>query len=254
MWDAAVSSQQGVRRSMEDSYYLDINFAGKGWCFGGVYDGHLGAYASVYAATHLHQRVLEQINYGQSIDEAFIKAYESISEEIGLDHSGTTAVNFLVRNTHITSANVGDSRALVIGKNHVRQLTTDHRLDNPQEFKRLRQLGTELVPPYVMRQGQGLMPTRTLGDPFFKPVGVIAFPEVSTTFISDDEFAVVAGCDGLFDFMTNSEVAEEAREAHQAQELVQRLEQEILYIRKGMDNLTIICVMLSPCPAGHNAA
>ncbi len=245
MCDVAVTSKQGPRWSMEDSYYLDNDFADKGWCFGGIYDGHSGAYASQYAAKYLHQRVIEQINLEREKEEAFSLAYQAISDEIGNDDSGTTAVNFLISNATITTAHVGDSRAILIGKDHLRPLTQDHRLENPQEYRRLRQLGTEMLPPYVIRHGQGLMPTRTLGDPFFKPAGIIAEPETWTTKISNDEFVLVAGCDGLFDFITNEEVADIAREFDQAQGLVERLEEEILLIRRGLDNLTIICVMLT---------
>ena len=245
MWDVAVTSKQGIRWSMEDSYYIDINFAGLGWCFGGVYDGHSGDYASHYTAKNLHQRVIEQLNLGQEREKAFIQAYQAISDEISNDDSGTTAVNFLISNTTITTAHVGDSRAMLIGNKHLRQLTQDHRLDNSLENKRLRQLGTETIPPYVIRHGQGLMPTRSLGDPFFKPAGIIAEPETSTTDISKDEFALVVGCDGLFDFMSNEEVAAITREFNQAQKIVDRLEEEILLVRKGFDNLTIICVMLT---------
>lgn len=89
------------------------------------------------------------------------------------------------------------------------------------------------------------MPTRTIGDTLFKPAGVIAEPYTCTTEVSKDEFALIAGCDGLFDFVSNQEVAEFARESSQAQDLVDRLEKEVLLVRGGMDNLTIICLILS---------
>ncbi|MFH1480297.1 MAG: PP2C family protein-serine/threonine phosphatase [Pseudomonadota bacterium] len=242
---AAVISEKGNRSEMEDTHFLDMNFAQKGWLFGGIYDGHGGPFAAQYAAEYLHENVLEKLSSGLTPEEAFIGAYHRISEELRNQDSGTTAVNFLIRQGEIFTANAGDARAIVIGKEDVYQLSVDHRLDNPEERKRIERMGGQIQYPYTLKGPRGLMPTRSIGDDFFRSVGIISIPSVHRYTVSRDDFVLVSGCDGLFDVMENKEVAELARTLPDPEELVTRLKREVLELRMGWDNLTIIVVDLS---------
>ncbi|MFH0809861.1 MAG: PP2C family protein-serine/threonine phosphatase, partial [Pseudomonadota bacterium] len=217
---AAIISERGVRPSMEDAHFLDTNFAGRGWVYGGIYDGHGGALAAESAAIHLHVKFLEKVLAGLSPEQSFAEAYQEISEALKSQDSGTTAVDFLIRDSAIFTANAGDARAIVVGRQSVLQLTTDHRLDNEQEAARIRQRGGEIRYPYVYRRFAGIMPTRTLGDEFFKPVGVIARPSIGKHPIGDEDLMLVAACDGLFDFMDNEEIAGLARRLPEPRALV----------------------------------
>jgi len=80
--EAAIISEQGLCPHMEDTYFLDLNFGGQGWVFGGIYDGHNGNYASNYAAQKLHSVFLSGINSSLSPQQAFINSYEQISDEL----------------------------------------------------------------------------------------------------------------------------------------------------------------------------
>jgi serine/threonine protein phosphatase PrpC len=239
-----VISQRGLRPEMEDAHFLDLNFANCGWIFAGIYDGHCGRFAAEYASKRLHQIFLEKLLSGSLPREAFIASYETTSEELKNQDSGTTAVNFFIRDRDIFTANVGDARALVINKSGFHQLTVDHRLENPEERKRVEKKGGHIRSPYVYRGGMGLMPTRTIGDQYFKPVGVIATPSVSEYKIAEDDLVLLAACDGLFDVMTNEEVAEFSMRFSQPDSLVEALRHEVLIERFGTDNLTIIAVSL----------
>lgn len=241
---AAVISEIGNRFEMEDTHFLDLNFAHKGWVFGGVYDGHGGSFAAQYAAAYLHENFLRNLNAGLTPEESFIQAYHTISEELRSQDSGTTAVNFLIRGGEIFTANAGDVRVLVIGTDEFSQLTVDHRLDNPEEKKRIVKMGGLIGYPYTMRGGRGLMPTRTIGDEYFKSVGIIATPSVNRYTLSQEDFILLAACDGLFDVMNNEEVVNIARMFSDPEELVERLKKEVLEYRIGWDNLTIIAINL----------
>lgn len=229
---------------MEDAHHLDLDFAGEGWVFGGVYDGHGGRTAAEYCAERLHRVFLEDLLSGLPPAEAFVHSYEAVSDELKGQESGASAVSFLVREGWITAANAGDARAIVVGEKAVRQLTLDHRLDNPEERQRIESRGGIVRYPYAYRGGMGLMPTRSIGDQFFKPVGVIATPSVGEHRITGEDIMLVAACDGLFDFMSNEEVAGFARAFPDPERLVQALKDEVLFSRLGTDNLTIIAVSL----------
>ena len=79
-------------------------------------------------------------------------------------------------------------------------------MDDPEERERVQKMGAAIEYPYVVRGRQGLAPTRTIGDEYFKSVGVISAPSLNEHSISPDDFMLVSACDGLWDFMTNEEV------------------------------------------------
>ncbi len=241
---AAVVSAQGRRPRMEDAHFLDTDFGGRGWAYGGIYDGHGGSFAAEYSARHLHQRFYDLVVSGVSPEEAFTRAYEAVSADLADQDSGTTAVDLLVQGGDIVAANAGDARALVVGLKTVAQLTVDHRVDDEAERARVEGMGGRIVYPYIYRDFSGLMPSRTIGDPYFKAVGVIATPAVRRHTISSDDRFLVAACDGLFDFMGNEEVAAMARRTDEPDVLAEALKSEVLDKRGGTDNITIICVRL----------
>jgi serine/threonine protein phosphatase PrpC len=240
---AAVISERGRRMEMEDTHNLDTDFGGRGWVFGGVYDGHHGWFAADYTAGHLPQMFFSLVLSGASPAEAFRSCYETVSSLLAVQSSGTTAFNFFIKEGVIHTANAGDARALVISRNSFTQLTTDHRVNNPEERKRIEAAHGVIEGIYVVRNGEGLMPTRTIGDAFFKPAGVISLPATSEHKISPEDIFLIAACDGLYDTLNNEEVAEIAQRGADVEALVNALKNEVLD-RGGGDNITIIAVAL----------
>ena len=240
--EVAVISEKGIRHEMEDAHFLDLNFAGRQWIFAGVYDGHGGKFAARYASKSLHNIFLERLLGSLSPQSAFIESYEATSRELATQDSGTTAVNFLIKDGEIFTANVGDARVIIINTNGVEQLTVDHRLDNYEERQRVQKMGGHSRYSYVYKGGLGIMPTRTIGDQYFKSVGIIATPSVNRYGMTSKDLVLLAACDGLFDFMSNEEVADFARRTTQPKELLEALKHEVLVNRLGTDNLTVIAV------------
>lgn len=241
---SAIVSEQGSRGYMEDAYFLDLDFNKKCWIFGGVYDGHNGREAAEYVVKNLQIKFLKVLSISTSVTEAFIKSYEKISKELKGQDSGICAANFLIKRKTIYFANVGDVRILVIGKNNFRQLTTHHRLDNISERQRIEEMGGEIEYVYAVRGAQGLMPTRTIGDEYFKPIGIIATPSVGRYRVSDDDLFLITATDGLFDVMTDKEITDFSRKFDNPNDLAQALKTEVLINRHGSDNLTIIVLKL----------
>ncbi len=173
---------------------------------------------------------------------ALTVSYESVSADLSRQDSGTTAVDCLIREGSIFAANAGDARALLVSENTFIQLTTDHRVDDQQERERVTKMGAAIEYPYVVRQGQGLMPTRSLGDQFFKPVGIIATPSINEHLLGSKDNTLILACDGLWDFMRNAEVAAFARKYPEPAVLLDQLTREVLIQRSGSDNLTMIAI------------
>jgi serine/threonine protein phosphatase PrpC len=240
----AIVSEQGTRTEMEDAHHLDTNFGGKSWIFGGVYDGHGGKTASIYTSSNLHSLFLELLLTGISPQQAFVLSYEKASEALKQQRSGTVAATFLIQDGMIYAANAGDARIILVSREKVEQLTTDHRLENPEEAKRISKMGGVLEYPYVLHGNSAIMPTRTIGDEYFKPVGVIATPAVNTYTISADDITLITACDGLFDYMNNEEIAEFARRQPEPELLLEGLKKEVLENRLCTDNITMIAIAL----------
>ncbi len=241
---AAAISEKGFRPVMEDFYFLDTDFAGKGWIYGGIYDGHGGDYAARYAAKHLHILFFEKIKEGYPPSIAFTESYESISGKLSLQGSGTTAVDFLIRDGWIYTANVGDAEAILVTAGKYVELTTPHRLDNAAEKQRVLQTGAIIEYPYVVRGNQGLMPTRALGDAYFRKAGVISTPSTHEHQISGEDYFLISATDGLWDFIDKDEVVDFTLKYSEPADLLEALKREVLENRPGSDNLTAIAVNL----------
>jgi serine/threonine protein phosphatase PrpC len=143
-----------------------------------------------------------------------------------------------------TTAHLGDSRVVRIGRVEATALTRDHRLDVPEERARVLRMGARLEPPYVVRGDRGLMMTRSFGDRWFRPVGVIAEPEVGRHALGADDVALVAATDGVWDVLGIADAAGVVRRAATAQAAADALIGAAL-AADAHDNVTAVVVRLA---------
>lgn len=244
MPETAHISEQGRRYRMEDTHVLLPDFATPGWVLGAVFDGHRGSRAAAYAAGHFAELVQQGVDSGQEGGNALVFALETLGRDLVDEPSGCTAAAFFLQDHELAAANVGDARVILIRGGEAWQLTRDHRVDDKEERQRIFEAGGMIEGSYVMHGLSGLMPTRTLGDAGFEEAGVTFSPYVHTMQRSSRDEWIIAACDGLFDAMANHEVVQTVRDALSADNAVDRLRHEVLDIRQGTDNLTILAVDL----------
>jgi serine/threonine protein phosphatase PrpC len=185
------------------------------WGFFGVYDGHGGRREVDYVQETLHEVVLAELSNLQhdkdiepAIHKAFVSAFAKIDRQLAMNgawQSGCTCTVVLTRRhgngltLHV--ANVGDSRAVVIGYDSAKRLTVDHRAGDPAETKRIEQEGG------IVRHGRvggQLSVSRSLGDHHLKSSGLSCVPDVRSLEISQ-EHAVVIASDGLWDALEDDD-------------------------------------------------
>eukprot|EP00658_Telonema_sp_P-2_P067140 TRINITY_DN5607_c0_g1_i1.p1 TRINITY_DN5607_c0_g1~~TRINITY_DN5607_c0_g1_i1.p1 ORF type:complete len:222 (-),score=38.72 TRINITY_DN5607_c0_g1_i1:297-962(-) len=159
-----------------------------------------------------------------------------LREAEGVGISGTTATFSLITQKYITTANIGDSRTVLMTGGATKEMSTDHKPCNESERQRIKAAGGKVwISSGCYRVMGDLAVSRALGDFRFKQnlgrgqLGQIVSPEPdlevhhSTLGASSsspypnnhhvevherteqDEFLVLA-CDGIWDVMTSQEV------------------------------------------------
>ena len=240
-----VCSDIGGRSHMEDTSCLEKNFGGnKNWHFGGVFDGHVGACVSMLAAEKMPEIFLEKIKSELKPEKSFKKSFLDVSKMADKQYTGCTALAFFIRDNDIWIANAGDGRMINVRKKEISQITNDHQANNESEKARILKLGGEIKGCYIMRGKEGLMPTRSLGDEYFRPVGIIPDPEVFHRKIRKDTIGFVLATDGLWEAMTNEAVGEILKETKTAKEAAELIRAVYIGIepRYMLDNMTVMAI------------
>ncbi|ODM97892.1 Protein phosphatase 1D [Orchesella cincta] len=165
-------SNQGGRKYMEDMFCVayqptsderDLLYA-----YFGIFDGHGGREAALYAKTHLMDHIVSQKNFWSDNDElilrairdGFISVHHAMWRELetwprtpsGLPStSGTTASVAFVRRGKLYIGHVGDS-GIVLGYQDptsqfwkAKSLTMDHKPESPVEHARIKECGGKVV-------------------------------------------------------------------------------------------------------------
>ena len=239
----------GRRPYMEDRWAVQVT---PGGLFAAVYDGHGGSHVADRAAADLHLAVLRALRAGLDPADALRQAFDELEAATADPDCGSTVAALLLTGEGLVTAHVGDSRVVRVGKAGSEGLTRDHRIDVADERARVLRMGAELDPPYVVRGDRGLMMTRSLGDRWFRPVGVIPEPEVGRHALGTDDVALVAATDGVWDVLSVEDAARVVRRAATAQAGADALIAAAL-AADAHDNVTAVVVRLAdlaPSPDG----
>ncbi len=204
LWGLA--ARQGKRPTMEDDH--DNRIMGS-QAFFGVYDGHGGANAAKYTTKNLYNNFLKEKG---TIRDRLVQAFEKTDQQIQNSmNDGTTAVAAFINGDKAYIANAGDARALIIRNGKIITATKDHKPNDPVEKARI-----EREDGFVRRGRVGgrLAVARALGDEGI--IGVSATPDIYEQTLQNGDIIVLA-CDGLWDVMTNKQVAQLVHTAVQKQ-------------------------------------
>ena len=199
-----------------------------------VADGHGGPVTSSWLAENVLQIVGEECVDGTAKEvqaaciRAFSRAHEAVKglkgpsrdgvEKSSPNNSGSTltVLVFNHKRREITSANVGDSEALLAHDHGYEELSVSHRLaDNPDEQERLTQKGISLGraidaegwPGGPLRAWPGgLAVTRGIGDQDCEEI-VSCLPSLKTVPAPSNGGVIVCCSDGVWDAVSLSEAA-----------------------------------------------
>ncbi len=132
-------------------------------------------------------------NPSVALKETFVKTNTALmTTNINYMFSGCTCVAAYLRGSHLWVANVGDSRAVMAVKKGTqaafvsKDLSRDHKPDDPEEMARIHQWGGFVAPPrepglsarvYLDKECTmiGLAMSRSIGAPHFPSISLIIF-------------------------------------------------------------------------------
>jgi serine/threonine protein phosphatase PrpC len=217
------AEMQGYRINMEDAHSIQLKLNDKhpNLSYFAVFDGHSGQEASLFCSRLLHERIGELQNPEDSnqLQLAVERADAEFMRNQEVRTHGSTACFALVRYSpeepqySITIANVGDSRAILIGKDgKIKFSTIDHKPDDENEAQRIRSAGGSVQ---FGRVDGELAMSRSIGDWNYKQSAhleshqqkVIARPDISKLTAEPGQKLLIC-CDGLLERLTNEQLVE----------------------------------------------
>jgi protein phosphatase PTC2/3 len=246
--------------------------------FFGIYDGHGGSKCADFLRDNLHQLIIRDSNFPFNAKEAITQGFRqaellfSSMAESTKEKSGSCAIVVLIIGNNCYVANLGDSRAILSGRNgdKVYALSKDHKPSEENEQKRIIENGGKvyqsnvtIAPGQTMSGPFRVLPgklsvSRTIGDYLAKaselggnPHVIISVPDIKVFKILSEHDFVIIGSDGVFDRLNNREIIQSAwsqiaycKETSPHRQAANAVENILnaAFMRRSLDNLTIVLI------------
>ena len=214
------TSIKGRRDANEDRHNIILNINGEkpdlnSINFFGIYDGHGGSRVSKYLESNISNYYMEK-NFSPPFDEKYHnKVFELVQTQLlkntfGYSNGSTCLLNLMYKynnEIHMNIVNLGDSRLAIVYSNwNSKQVTTDHKPDDPNEKSRLEKMGGEVYKDSesVFRIGD-LSLSRAFGDGDNAPY-ISQKPDIFIKKITPETKYIVMACDGLWDVIESDDL------------------------------------------------
>ena len=186
---------------------------------------NLNSLKEYVSETDIHSKL--SLNNYHIIHEVYKQIEKEIKDsEYDKEFSGTTSCSVFITGNYLICSNIGDSRAIMISQRGkaITPLSTDHKHNSPKEKNRIIKHGGEVRINYSSsstlcqenypfrvyapeKDYPGLAVSRSLGDFVAKNIGVSYEDDIIDIQIGKDDMCIVIGSDGLWDHLTEEEVA-----------------------------------------------
>lgn len=233
----------GPRPTMEDAVACVGDFAGSGSCYYGVFDGHNGSEVAKYACNNIHRQFNQEYSSDYNIQGILKDSIAEVNEFMlkKWPDQGTTVSVALVIKDYIYTANVGDSRIVLITPDGtVKQLSEDHRCCDAKESDIVRarggfELSKKNVAPLQLSRslGDGLLGNKISSEPYM------------TRTHRKDGMGLIIASDGLWDVMDNETAARIVASHSGSANAAANALKEAALKRGTTDNVAVIVVFLT---------
>ena len=239
---------RGFRDYMEDKSRVVQNINGDPnshlFC---LFDGHGGAGVSQYLQDNFHKYfkdILPLSNPQENFKELF-RTIDNKIKDLNLLNMGSTCCMIYITQENnkkiLYSANIGDTRSVLLSNNDYKRLSYDHRATDSNEYSRIIKNGGIV---FAGRVYGSLMLSRAFGDWELKSYGVISEPHVTKINISELDKYVIIASDGIWDVLDDGDVYDISRNYENSKDLCNAIVEKA--IDKGsMDNISCFIIKLN---------
>ena len=216
-------------------------------CLFCLFDGHGGGDVSKYLQLNFYTYFKEILPF-QNFKEHFTSVFKLLDNKIkdlNYCNMGSTACVIYITKENgqrcLYSANIGDTRSLLISSNDYKRLSYDHRATDEVECKRITNSGGIIFAGRVYGQ---LMLTRAFGDWELKQFGVTCEPHITRINITDNDRYVVVATDGVWDIFEDKDIYQMSKDMNNSKEFCNSIVDKA--IEKGsMDNISCFIIKLN---------
>ena len=152
------------------------------------------------------------------------------NENIDSNFSGSTCILIILIDKKVLSANIGDSRAIMVkGHKTIIELSSDQKPENELEKERILSKGGEIRqliennepigPMRVFLPNEnypGIAMARSIGDKIASSIGVFSEPEIKEFDIESNCKYIIIGSDGVYEFLSNEKIAHYANKYYKS--------------------------------------
>ena len=212
-----------------------------------LFDGHGGDQVSKFLQQNFFQYFKEMLpfnNVRDNLVSLFNNVDSKIKEKDFFNVGATACIIYITKENGqrcLYSANIGDTRSVLISSSEYRRLSYDHRASDPNENERITKEGGFVFGGRVYGI---LMLSRAFGDWELKLYGVSNVPHITRTNITNNDLYVVVASDGVWDVFEDVDIYEMSKGINDAKELCNNIVQKS--IEKGStDNISCFVIKLN---------
>lgn len=188
--------------------------------------------------------IIPQQQSPQQLAECLYKSVIRVGQDCRRMDSGSALTIFLLHSNYLITANVGDSRVMLVfkkgNKYYCRRLTWDHKPTEDIEHKRIESEGGRVVRVDIWRLNGVLAMSRAIGDASVGP-GLSYEPSISWIDLSEykDEKFILTCSDGIVDLMDEIDIADIFNQGIPINTVADAIRKEG-YLCGSTDNMTLI--------------
>ena len=239
---------RGYRDYMEDKSRVVQNINGdKNSHLFCLFDGHGGVNVSQFLQDNFYKYFKEMLpmsNPQENFKELF-NIIDNKIKDLNLLNIGSTACIIYITKENgkkvLYSANIGDTRSVLISSNDYKRLSYDHRATDTNEYNRIVQSGGIV---FAGRVYGTLMLSRAFGDWELKSYGVISEPHVTKININENDKYVIIATDGIWDVLDDADVYEMSKNFENSKDLCNNIVEKALD-KGSMDNISCFVINLN---------
>ena len=212
-----------------------------------LFDGHGGKEVSQYLQSNFYTYFKEMLpfdNVKENLISLFKKIDNKIKESNFFNVGATACIIYITKENGqkcLYSANIGDTRSVLLSLNEYRRLSYDHRASDNNENKRIIDSGGIV---FAGRVYGTLMLSRSFGDWELKPYGVSNEPHVTRINITDNDKYVIVASDGIWDVLEDIDVFNMSKNMNNAKDFCNKIVQQAIE-NGSMDNISCFVIKLN---------